>query len=112
MRQPTRTEQWAPANAVTATLAHSPACPVCAEAVQALTELELLYPLRLDVVDVRSDRGRSLMDWHRPATGPLLLLDGKYFSAGPLPRQELTATLDRHFAQALAALRRDLRSTV
>lgn len=105
-----RDPDWVPANAVVVTVVQSPACHFCEDAEQALSELSRCYPLMLDLVDIRSGRGRALIQEHRPAMSPLVLLDGTFFSAGRLPRRKLAAALDKQFADASAALLRALRT--
>ena len=75
------------------TLVHTPACHLCADAQDALTDLAEQYPLRIDLIDADSDTGQSLVGLHRPAMFPLVLIDGTFFSAGRLPRRKLQARL-------------------
>ena len=77
----------------TITLVHTPACHFCADAQAALTELGREFAIRVDLVAADSDAGQALIGAHRPATFPLVLLDGAYFSAGRLPRRKLSVQL-------------------
>lgn len=78
----------------------APACHFCAEARAVLDVLAAEYPLQLEVVDIRSDRGRELVAAHRPALNPLVLLDGEFFSNGRLPRRKLDKLLAQRFGTA------------
>jgi hypothetical protein len=77
------------------TLVHAPACHFCDDARAALADLAREYPLRVDLVDATSARGAALVGEHRPGMFPLVLLDGRVFSQGRLPRRKLRALLDR-----------------
>lgn len=75
------------------TLVHAPACHFCADAQEALTNLGEQYPIQVDLIDADSDTGHRLVSLHRPAMFPLVLVNGKFFSAGRLPRRKLHALL-------------------
>ena len=77
----------------TITLVHTPACHSCTDAQTALTELGREFAIRVDLVAADSDVGQALIGAHRPAMFPLVLLDGRYFSVGRLPRRKLRALL-------------------
>ena len=77
------------------TLVTSPACHLCEDAHAELLDRVALGQLSLDVVTAESDRGRALVEQHRPGLFPLVLLDGAFFSAGRLPRRKLDAVLAR-----------------
>lgn len=49
--------------------------------------------LELSVVSIESDAGKELQATHRPSMLPLVLIDGKPFSIGRLPRRKLDKTL-------------------
>ena len=76
------------------TLVHAEACHFCDDAEQALALLAEEFPLEVTVIEVDSAEGRRLVDVHRPAMNPLVLVDGAYFSAGRLPRKKLTRLLE------------------
>lgn len=99
----------APDAAVVATVVQSLACHFCDDADRALTELAENYPLVLDRVDIRSDRGRALVAAHRSPMSPLVLLDGTFFSAGRLPRRKLEAALEQRLGRRSPALDRSSR---
>jgi hypothetical protein len=77
----------------TITLVHAPACQFCADAEAGLTSLALEFEFRVDLVAANSETGRVLVDGHRPAMFPLVLVDGAFFSQGRLPRRKLRALL-------------------
>ncbi|RYV49480.1 glutaredoxin [Pengzhenrongella frigida] len=93
----TRTAQDLPRGAtwVDITVVHAPACHFCDDAEQSLSALAKRFPLALRVVALESDEGRLLTAKHRPAMSPLVLVDGRFFSAGRLPRKKLTALLEQ-----------------
>ena len=97
-------------NTVVVTVVHSPACHFCDDAEQAIATLAGCYPLEVDRVDIRSERGRALVAAHRAPMSPLVLLDGAFFSSGRLPRRKLAAELDRRFGHPATALMRAVRS--
>jgi hypothetical protein len=75
------------------TLVQAPGCHFCADARDALTELEREHDVRVDVVTADGEAGQALVGDHRPAMLPLVLVDGTFFSAGRLPRRKLRALL-------------------
>jgi glutaredoxin len=75
------------------TLVESEACHFCEQAQNSLAELAVRYPLLIDIIDVRSEQGRSLMQSHRASMSPLVLVDGEFFSHGRLPRRKLEHVL-------------------
>ncbi|HEX6076266.1 MAG TPA: hypothetical protein VFZ32_13500 [Micromonosporaceae bacterium] len=77
----------------TITVVRTPACHLCADAHDALTELNRTYPIRVEVLDLDTETGQALVGAHRPAMFPLVLVDGVFFSAGRLPRRKLRARL-------------------
>ncbi|WHP16620.1 glutaredoxin family protein [Cellulomonas sp. ES6] len=76
------------------TVVQAPACHFCDDAKHALAALAEQTPLLVRVVDIDSDAGRALVAEHRPAMNPLVLLDGRYFSSGRLPRRKLAKALE------------------
>lgn len=88
----------------TVTVVHAEACHFCDDAEQALARLAEEFPLAVRVVEIDSLEGRQLVDVHRPAMNPLVLLDGAYFSSGRLPRKKLTRLLEaRNSAPVMTA---------
>jgi hypothetical protein len=59
--------------------------------------------LTVRVVALESDEGLLLTAKHRPAMNPLVLIDGRFFSAGRLPRKKLTALLEQVAVERAAA---------
>lgn len=66
------------------TLVRSPACHLCDAALDTLDRLRESTPLRLRVLEARSDEGQQLVAEHRAAMSPLVLLDGEFVSSGRL----------------------------
>jgi hypothetical protein len=75
------------------TLVESPGCHFCADARAVLAELATRGQLVLDVVDAYGPVGRGLLQRHRPPMLPLVLVDGRPFSHGRLPRRKLAEQL-------------------
>lgn len=71
------------------TLLEGAGCHLCADARWALEELGPRYRLSIRSVDARSPEGLGLVERHRPALMPLVLVDGRPFSTGRLPRRKL-----------------------
>ena len=78
---------------VRVTVVHAPACHFCDDAGRALAELADGWPLVVHVVELESPEGAQLVQRHRPAMNPLVLVDGEYFSSGRLPRKKLVRLL-------------------
>lgn len=78
---------------VVVTLVEAPACHLCDQAKSVLAVLAQSYPITVDVLSIGDEPGRALMDSHRAPMSPLVLLDGKYFSSGRLPRRKLERRL-------------------
>ena len=81
------------------TVVHAPACHYCDDAEQALDVLAQRFAMRVRVVELESPEGLRLSALHRPAMSPLVLVDGRFFSSGRLPRKKLTALLERTAAE-------------
>lgn len=79
---------------VKVTLVHSEACHYCDDAGAVLAEFAREFPLDIRLVALDSPEGEEAVAAHRPAMSPLVLIDGRYFSAGRLPRKRLRALLD------------------
>jgi len=73
----------------------SPACHLCQDALQALIEFGLEYPIRVREVRMETPEGRELVRIHRPAMPPAVLVDDSLFSVGRLPRKKLRRLLER-----------------
>ena len=78
----------------------APACHFCEEATEHLAEVAARHPLDIREVEITSPEGARLVAEHRPALNPLVLVDGRFFSAGRLPRRKLDALLREREAQA------------
>lgn len=73
----------------------SPACHLCSDALEALEELGRDYPLVVRIVDMASPEGKMLVSRFRPPMPPAVVIDGRLFSAGRLPRKKLRRLLER-----------------
>ena len=78
----------------------APACHFCEEATEHLATVAERHPLDIREVEIASPEGARLVAEHRPALNPLVLVDGRFFSAGRLPRRKLDALLREREAQA------------
>ena len=76
------------------TLVHAPACHLCEDAERALAELGHDLPIVVERIDATSARGVALVQAHRSAMYPLVLVDGALFSSGRLPRRKLRRLLE------------------
>ena len=79
------------------TVVESAGCHFCAEASRELAVFAQRYPLEISSIDIQTAPGRQLVQSHRAAMSPLVLLDGEYFSSGRLPRRKLAARLAQRF---------------
>ena len=87
------------------TMVTAPGCHFCEEAHKTLTELADRDPsLSLKLVEAGTPLGTALIAEHRPAMNPLVIVDGRYFSAGRLPRRKLEALLSRREAVAAGSV--------
>jgi glutaredoxin len=75
------------------TLVTSPACHFCHDAETALAEIGKELPLSITRLDLRSPEGSELVQRHRAAMSPLVLIDGQFVSAGRLPRGKIRSLL-------------------
>ena len=80
---------------VVVTVVEAPACHLCEDAKSALAALAQAYPMTVRVVSIGEEPGGTLMQHHRAPMSPLVLLDGRYFSSGRLPRRKLERRLAR-----------------
>lgn len=86
------TEEPTPSPVVT--LVESEGCHLCDEAGRVLEDLVVDgWDLVVDLVDAYSPEGVRLLQVHRPAMSPLVLVDGGFFSQGRLPRGKLLRLL-------------------
>ena len=85
-------------SAVQVTIVESEGCHFCRDAQRGLAEAAAHYPLAVRTVDASGAEGRTLMQEHRAAMSPLVLLDGGFFSQGRLPRRKLAKLLAERFA--------------
>lgn len=86
MDQPTATQTG---SVLEVTLVHATACHLCDDAEAAIADLATRVPLRLAQLDAASESGRRLLAEHRAGMLPLLLIDGRFFSFGRVPRGAL-----------------------
>ncbi len=70
-------------------LVTAPACHFCEDAQERLGPFEARGLLQLTLVPAESPDGQALIGKHRPGMFPLMLLDGRYFHDGRLPRGKL-----------------------
>jgi len=73
----------------------TPACHMCDEAERALEGLRREFPLWVRVVDIRSPEGARIFQEHQAPMLPVVLVSGRLFSAGRLPRKKLLRWLER-----------------
>ncbi len=73
----------------------SPACHLCEDAIEALDEIGTTFPLDVRVVEIDSEDGRAILARYRPALSPTVVIDGRLFSSGRLPRKKLQRMLER-----------------
>lgn len=78
----------------------APACHFCEEAREYLAQIATRHHLTVREVEITSAEGARLVAEHRPALNPLVLVDGRFFSAGRLPRRKLDALLREREARA------------
>jgi len=83
------------------TVVTAPGCHLCDDARAALDVLAADHPLEVAVVDARSSEGLELLSVHRAAMNPLVVVDGRFFSSGRLPRGKLHALLESRAETAL-----------
>jgi hypothetical protein len=77
----------------TITVVHSIGCHYCEDAREALIEIGGRHPLHVQYLDAASPEGVEVVARHRVSMFPLVLVDGKFFSHGRLPRRKLLALL-------------------
>ena len=77
------------------TVVEAPACHLCDDAKSTLAVLAQSYPMTIQVLSIGSVQGGALMARHRAPMSPLVLLDGRYFSSGRLPRRKLERRLEK-----------------
>jgi Thioredoxin domain len=80
-------------NPATITVVRTEACHLCDDAQDALADAAQHGDIRVEVVEADSVEGMELVSRHRPATFPLIVVDGEFFSQGRLPRRKLRALL-------------------
>lgn len=72
----------------------SQACHLCRDALDALDDLARDYPLVVRTVDMATPEGEVLAGGFRPPMPPAVVIDGRLFSAGRLPRKKLRRLLE------------------
>ncbi len=75
------------------TVVKAEACHFCHDALQLLDEMTAEYPMRIRILDIRDPEGCALMQEHRAALSPLILVEGVFFSQGRLPRGKIRRLL-------------------
>lgn len=78
------------------TLLTQPDCALCDHAKEVLGRLAGVFAVEVEVVDLGSDRGRTLVEGSGMAFPPGVLLDGRPFSYGRLSERKLRRELERH----------------
>lgn len=68
-------------------------CAWCSDGRKLLTELSEELPLRIEEVDLNSDRGRQLAGEHRLMFAPGLLADNRLIAHGRLSKRALRRDL-------------------
>lgn len=74
-------------------LVTSPACHHCDDAHHLLEPFAADGRIELHTVEADSADGAALLQIHRPAMFPLVLVDGEFLSSGRLPRGKLARVL-------------------
>ena len=88
-----------PSREVRVTLVEAPGCHFCADAHEALAAVaEDGHRIEVSTVNALSTEGRALMQRHRAALSPLVLVEGAFFSQGRLPRRKLVRLLEQRQA--------------
>lgn len=77
------------------TLVTAPACHFCDDAQERLGSLEARGLIELTLVPAESQEGRALIAAHRPGMFPLILVEGRYFHDGRLPRGKLARLVQK-----------------
>ena len=72
----------------------SPACHLCEDAIEGLAEIDTTFPLDVRVIEIDSRDGRALVARYRPVLSPAVVIDGRLFSSGRLPRKKLLRMLE------------------
>jgi hypothetical protein len=66
---------------------------LCDDAQDALADAAKRARIQVELVEADSAAGMELVGRYRPASFPLVLVDGKFFSQGRLPRGKLRGLL-------------------
>ena len=90
------------ASLVQVTMVEAEACHFCADAHETLDAFAARYPIALTSLDARDPVGIALMQEHRAAMSPLILIDGEFFSQGRLPRGKFQRLLEQRAAAVMA----------
>jgi hypothetical protein len=78
---------------LTVTVVRAAACHLCDDAEDALADAADHAPIEVNLVEAHSAAGMELVGRYRPASFPLVLVDGQFFSQGRVPRGKLRALL-------------------
>ncbi|KQX64506.1 hypothetical protein [Angustibacter sp. Root456] len=77
------------------TVVDAPGCHFCEDAHEALAAMVRAgHRLEVRTIGVGSSEGRALVQRHRAALSPLVLVDGAFFSHGRLPKGKLLQLLE------------------
>jgi Thioredoxin domain len=82
-----------PEPAAVVTVVRAAACHLCEDAQVALADLASRYPLDVSYLDATEPAGGELVNRYRVGMLPLVVVDGRFFSQGRLPRRKLGALL-------------------
>jgi hypothetical protein len=80
---------------ITLTLLTQPDCGWCSDGKEVLAALAQEFPVRVDEVDLHSDRGRLLAADHGLLFAPGLIVDGRLIAHGRLSARALRRHLTR-----------------
>lgn len=82
-------------DSLTMTVVETAACHLCDDAHGVLDEFARRgYSIEVTTLDLRSSEGQALMQHHRAALSPLVLVEGRFFSQGRLSRGRLARLLE------------------
>ncbi len=71
----------------------APGCHLCHDAVRSLGEMAAEFELSVREIGMDSPEGMDLIRLHRPAMPPAVIVNGRLFSIGRLPRKKLRKRL-------------------
>jgi len=73
-----------------------PRCHVCIEVRRIIDEeIKPQFPdIEVEVIDMTSERGQKMLLEHGASTSPVLFIEGKLFSSGPVNKKALINKLE------------------